>query len=85
MINTDFKFQKFENPFPYIVIENFLEQNFYEKLETDFPNIDEVIPLLEKISPILPIPKHLRPELIIRSQVVSEIGGKMKSFLAFVL
>ncbi len=41
MINTDFKFQKFENPFPYIVIENFLEQNFYEKLETDFPNIDE--------------------------------------------
>tara|TARA_B100000989_G_C19468646_1_gene439603 strand:+ start:163 stop:1014 length:852 start_codon:yes stop_codon:yes gene_type:complete len=41
MINTDFKFRKFENPFPYIVIENFLEQNFYEKLETDFPNIDK--------------------------------------------
>ena len=41
MINTDFKFRKFENPFPYIVIENFLEQNFYEKLEADFPNIDE--------------------------------------------
>ena len=41
MINTDFKIRKFENPFPYIVIENFLEQNFYEKLEADFPNIDE--------------------------------------------
>ena len=41
MIDTDFKFRKFETPFPYVVIENFLEKNFYDKLEADFPNIDE--------------------------------------------
>ena len=41
MINTDFKLRKLDTPFPYIVIENFLDNDFYEKLESDFPNIDE--------------------------------------------
>lgn len=43
MINSNFIFRKFELPFPHLVIENFLEQDFYEKLEEDFPKIDEFI------------------------------------------
>ena len=41
MIDINYKLNKFETPFPYIVIENFLEQSFYEKLEAEFPKIEE--------------------------------------------
>ncbi len=41
MIDTNYKLNKFETPFPYIVIENFLEQSFYKKIEAEFPKIEE--------------------------------------------
>ena len=41
MINKNCKIEKFENPFPYIKIQNFLEKDFYENLEFAFPKIDD--------------------------------------------
>ena len=41
MISKNQKFLIKKEPFPYIVIENFLEKNFYNNLEKDFPNIED--------------------------------------------
>lgn len=43
MINNNFNLKKFEDPYPYIVIENFLEDKFYKNLEKDFPKVDDFI------------------------------------------
>ena len=41
MINKDCIVKKFEKPFPYIKIQNFLEKNFFENLESTFPDIKD--------------------------------------------
>ena len=41
MINKNCKIEKFEKPFPYIKIQNLLEKDFYENLESAFPKIDD--------------------------------------------
>ncbi len=41
MINKNYKLRKFEKPFPYIKIENFLEVDFFNQLEKDFPKTQE--------------------------------------------
>ncbi len=38
MINKDFKLIVKKDPFPYIVIDDFFETDFYSKLESEFPN-----------------------------------------------
>ena len=38
MINKDFKLKAKTYPFPYIVIDDFFEKEFYSKLELEFPN-----------------------------------------------
>ena len=37
-INKNFKLTKYKDPYPYIVIENFFEENFYKNLEKKFPS-----------------------------------------------
>ena len=41
MINKNFILEKFDYPFPYIKIKDFLEKDFYENLESNFPKIEE--------------------------------------------
>lgn len=38
MINKNFNINKYQNPFPHIIIENFFEENFFVELEKNFPN-----------------------------------------------
>jgi hypothetical protein len=41
MINKNFLTKKFNKPFPYLKIQNFLEQDFFNKLVVDFPKLDD--------------------------------------------
>ena len=41
MINKNYKLHKIETPFPYIKIENYLEDSFYRELDKSFPRIEE--------------------------------------------
>ena len=37
MINPNKKINKSTHPFPYIIIEDFFENDFYKKIESEFP------------------------------------------------
>jgi len=37
MINPNKKINKSTHPFPYIIIEDFFENDFYKKIEYEFP------------------------------------------------
>ena len=41
MINKHQNLEKFNYPFPYIKINNFLSEDFFENLEKNFPKINE--------------------------------------------
>ena len=41
-INKDFKISQYSEPFPHVIIENFLNLEFYNEIEKNFPLIDEL-------------------------------------------
>ena len=41
-INKNFKLEKYSDPFPHIIIENFLNLEFYNKIEKSFPLVSEL-------------------------------------------
>ena len=41
-INKDLKINKYSDPFPHVIIENFLNLKFYNEIEKNFPLVDEL-------------------------------------------
>ena len=41
LLNKNYKLKKKLYPFPYVVIENFLEENFYKDLSKNFPKLED--------------------------------------------
>ena len=41
MLNKNRKVEKNINPFPYVIIQNFFDENFFQKLKDDFPKKNE--------------------------------------------
>ena len=41
-INKDLKITKYSNPFPYLIIEDFLNPEFYKEIEKNFPLVKEL-------------------------------------------
>ena len=41
MLNENRKVEKNINPFPYVIIQNFFDENFFQKLKDDFPKKNE--------------------------------------------
>tara|TARA_B110000027_G_scaffold133884_1_gene163727 strand:- start:3183 stop:3506 length:324 start_codon:yes stop_codon:yes gene_type:complete len=49
-INSNFKIKKYKKPYPYVVIEDFFEENFYKKLQNNFPSQTDFKSQLNKIN-----------------------------------
>jgi len=41
IINKNFKIKRYTKPYPYIVFENFFDNNFYEIIEKKFPSLED--------------------------------------------
>lgn len=49
-INSNFKIKKYKKPYPYVVIEDFFEENFYKELQSKFPSQTDFKSQLNKIN-----------------------------------
>ena len=49
-INSNFKIKKYKKPYPYVVIEDFFEENFYKELQNKFPSQTDFKSQLNKIN-----------------------------------
>ena len=43
MINTNKKINRSNFPYPYIIIEDFFEKEFYKKIESEFPTKNDFL------------------------------------------
>ena len=41
IINKNLKIKRYTKPYPYIVFENFFDNNFYEIIEKKFPSLED--------------------------------------------